>query len=214
MATTLFIQAASISTSLTAAGAIANMSLFDIPMLASQPASRSLPLTRWLFSRGSHIFPTASFISSTGFAYLAYTAVPAATRSLGAFLANTVGGGQTSWYAAAAVLSLSIAPWTGLVMVPAVNFELIRKNEDKGGKRSEGAPEGATGRSAEKSVDGEGDGSQWTDLSGPQEHTKEDSTEEEDREVRQLLERFGKLNGVRAVLIGLGGVIGLVGALG
>lgn len=54
------IQITSITTSLLAAGGIAALSLFDIPLLASQPADRALPLVRWLFSRGSHIFPQAA----------------------------------------------------------------------------------------------------------------------------------------------------------
>ena len=63
-----------ISTSLIAAGGIAALSLFDIPELRAQPASRSLPSTRWLFSRGSHIFPTAAYICTGSFGYLAYIA--------------------------------------------------------------------------------------------------------------------------------------------
>ncbi|OAF99211.1 uncharacterized protein CC84DRAFT_388391 [Paraphaeosphaeria sporulosa] len=189
------------------------MSVFDVPMLASQPASRSLPLIRWLFSRGSHIFPTAAFISSSGFAYLSYAALPPFTRRMCTLLSSLTAGGQPTWYAAAAVLAISIAPWTALVMVPEVNFELIRQNEEKGGKRSKDTPDEATGRSAEESVNSEGDRSQWTDLSGPQERTREDSTAEEDAEVKGLLEGFGRLNGVRVGLIGVGGVMGLVGAL-
>lgn len=212
MSTTLFIQTASISTALAAAGAIANISLFDIPLLVSQPASRSLPLIRWLFSRGSHIFPTAAFLSTTGFAYLSYTATPS-PRSLGAFLSSLTGGAQPTWYAAAAILTLGIAPWTTLVMLPSVNSALIEKNEGMGGKRSAGALDGATRRSLEGSLGGVGDRSQWRDTSGPQERTEEHSTQEEDEEVRGLLERFGRLNKVRAGLIGVGGVFGLVGAL-
>lgn len=97
-------------------------------------------------------------------------------------------------------------------MIPT-NFALIEKNEAKGGKISEAAPDEATGRSAEGSVNNEGGLSQWTDLSGPQERTKEGTSREEDREVKELLEKFGRLNSVRAVLIGMGGIVGLVGSL-
>ena len=214
MSTTQIVQVVSTSTALAAAGGIATMSLFDIPMLVSQPASRSLPLIRWLFSRGSHIFPSAAFVSSSGFAYLAYNALPPATRTFNTLLRSATQGGPVSWYVAAAALSISIAPWTALVMVPAVNFKLIEKNEQKGGKRSAATPDSATKRSAEGSVNSEGDASQWTDLSGPQERTKEESTKEEDMEVQQLLEKFGMLNSARALLIGLGGIVGLIGALG
>ena len=117
-----------------------------------------------------------------------------------------------SYYVAAAALSIAIAPWTQFVMIPT-NFELIERNEAKGGKISSGAPEGATGRSAEGSVNNEGGANQFTDLSGPQGRTKEGTSKEEDEEVRELLVRFGRLNGVRAVLIGLGGVVGLIGSL-
>lgn len=212
MSATQIIQVTSISTALAAAGGIATLSLFDVPLLLSQPASRSLPLTRWLFSRGSHIFPSAAILSSGGFAWLAYNALPPATRTLSTLLRSATRGGPVSYYIAAAVLSFSIAPWTSLVMIPT-NFALIEKNEQKGGKRSAATSDEATKRSAEGSVNSEGDASQWTDLSGPQERTKEKSTREEDREVRELLEKFGQLNSVRAVLIGLGGIAGLIGSL-
>ena len=58
--TTHAIQTLSVSVSLLAAGGIAGLSLFDVPELQSQPADRALPQIRWLFSRGSHIFPQAS----------------------------------------------------------------------------------------------------------------------------------------------------------
>ena len=54
------VQALSISIALAGAGGIAALSLFDIPEIRSQPADRALPMIRWLFSRGSHIFPQAS----------------------------------------------------------------------------------------------------------------------------------------------------------
>lgn len=213
------LQILSITTSLVASGAIATLSLFDIPELASQPASRSLPLTRWLFSRGSHIFPPAALTSAVGFAVLAYDA--AGRSLLPAKLLQS--GGAARWYVAAALLSYGIAPFTQFVMLPT-NFALIQKNEDLGGARSAksaaaadkkkgGSGAGSTGRSAEESVDSKGDVSQWTDLSGPMERTARESTKEEDAEVRALLEKFGKLNMGRAALIGAGGVCGLIAAL-
>src|ERR1700761_2933225 len=69
------IQTASISISLLAAGGIAALSLFDIALAQAQPTSRSSPSTR-LFSRGCHIFPMASILSTVGFAYLAINAMP------------------------------------------------------------------------------------------------------------------------------------------
>jgi hypothetical protein len=55
--------------------------------------------------------------------------------------------------------------------------------------------------------------SQFSDLSGPQEKTQKESSKQEDAEVKQLLEKFGKLNALRGLLIGLGGIVGLAVAL-
>ena len=102
-------------------------------------------------------------------------------------------------------------------MIPT-NFTLIKKNEDLGGSHSAASAAyrenvGAKPRTADESVDGKQDVSQWTDLSDPQSHTQRESTAQEDEEVRGLLSKFEKLNYVRAGLMGLGGVVGLVGAL-
>jgi hypothetical protein len=211
--TTEAVQLFSVSTALVAAGGIATLSLFDVPMLQSQPASRSLPMTRWLFSRGSHIFPEAAALSSAGFAYLAYETLPSSERALSAILRHTGSGSKAGLYIAAAVLTISIAPFTQL-MIPT-NFSLIQKNEDKGGARSQESakiPKPA-GRTAEDSVAGKNASNELRDLSNPQEKTREDSTATEDEEVRELLGKFGKLNAVRAVLVGVGGVVGLAAAL-
>jgi hypothetical protein len=50
-------------------------------------------------------------------------------------------------------------------------------------------------------------------LSGPLTQTPEETNEADDKKVRQLLSKFGKLNMLRAVMIGLGGVVGLFTAL-
>ncbi|CAO2654609.1 Nn.00g113420.m01.CDS01 [Neocucurbitaria sp. VM-36] len=205
----------SISTALLASGAIATLTLFDVPLLKSQPASRSLPMTRWLFSRGSHIFPTAAFLSSSGFAYLAYSALPSGMRTISTVFQHATKG-QPGLYLAAAALTISIAPFTAL-MIPT-NFSLIKINEEKGGSRSAASAEyreskGLKTRSAEESTDSKDDISQWKDLSVPQEKTTKESTSSEDEEVKRLLEKFGQLNGGRAILMGLGGVVGLMGAL-
>ena len=101
-------------------------------------------------------------------------------------------------------------------MIPT-NFELIRMNEEKGGARSERSAkeegEAIGGRKAEDSVAGKGQPSQWTDLSGPQGKTEHSATKEEDEKVWDLLQKFGQLNTVRAVLLGAGGVVGLATAL-
>jgi len=118
-------------------------------------------------------------------------------------------------YLAAAVLTISIGPFTGL-MIPT-NFELIRSNEQLGGSRSEESAKQSTSqpgeRSAEDSVYSKGEASEFTDLSGPQTKTKRDSSKEDDEKVKQLLGKFGLMNGVRAVLMGVGGMVGLWAAL-
>lgn len=213
------IQVVSISTALVASGGIATLSLFDIPELRSQPASRALPSTRWLFSRGSHIFPTGSFISSAGFGYLAYQALP--TRST--FTLQLLRHGKVPGYFLAAILTFSIGPFTSIVMVPT-NFKLIKMNEDHGGARSEKSAQLAVSdinqKIAEVSVDVNDEvpkfndkGSQFTDTSGPQQKTPKDTSQAEDEEVRKLLGKFGRLNGVRAILMAIGGVVGLSTAL-
>ena len=205
-------QVVSISTALIASGGIASLSLFDVPELQAQPASRSLPSIRWLFSRGSHIFPQAALLSSAGFAYLTYTALPSFT---GKSILQIIQYGRVPGYLAAAILTISIGPWTSIAMIPT-NFALIQKNEDKGGARSQrGAKEGDTqpGKSAMDSVDGKGQPSQLTDLSIPAEKTTQSTTADEDEEVQQLLEKFGRLNSVRAILMAAGGMAGLYAAL-
>ena len=225
---TLALKVISISTSLIAAGGIATLTLFSIPSLRALPASRSLPQIRWLFSRGSHIFPAASLISSSGFLSLAFLALPVGQRTL-PHLLKTFGSRGGAWngsvagYVASAVLCISIAPWTAQIMVPT-NFELIRIGHEKGGKRSErsakeeankdsGGTEAGGSDPALDSVDGQGQASQFTDLSDPQGKIEASTTEEEDRKVQQLLTKFGQLNMGRAVLMGAGGILGLVTSL-
>ena len=157
-------------------------------------------------------------MSSLSFLYLAYDSLPANVRSLTQIF-KTTNGFRVNGYILAAILSISIAPWTTVVMVPN-NFALIKKNADKGGARSAKAAEELKRsglkpgeRSALDSVNSIGEGDQWSDLSGPQEKTELDSTKEEDEEVRRMLETFGRQNAVRAVLLGAGGVVGLLAAL-
>lgn len=158
-----------------------------------------------------------------GYLYLAYASLPARGASnVGDVLGKVLrllsvsgNGVKTNGYLAAAVLCFGTAAFTS-VMVPT-NFALIEKNEQQGGARSQAnaqnSSSGGKSRSANESVSGEGQESQFTDLSGPQTKTSRESSEEEDREVQALLERFGKLNLVRAGLLGAGGVVGLWTAL-
>ena len=152
-------------------------------------------------------------LSSSGFAYLSYTSIPSGSN----LFQSAVFRGQPGLYLAAAALVISIAPFTTLVMVPT-NFALIKMNEEKGGSRSTASAKyrqnaGSKQRNADESVASKGDVSQWKDLSGPQEKTLKGSSKEEDEEVRALLDKFGKLNGVRALLMAAGGAVGLMSAL-
>jgi hypothetical protein len=223
MSTSQVLQVLSVSTALLSAGGISTLSLFDIPIIKSQPASRALPLTRWLFSRGSHIFPTTALLSSSSFAYLAWTALPLANRTFSSLLQSATKGGKVGSYVAAAVLTIAIAPWTSIVMIPT-NFELIKMNEQLGGTRSaksaayreekhEKQMAGEWPRNADESVDGKDDVSQWFDFSPPQERTRKESSKKQDEVVRGLLEKFNRMNWVRAGLMGVGGVVGLMGCL-
>ncbi|KAK4543759.1 hypothetical protein LTR36_004792 [Oleoguttula mirabilis] len=216
MAYTSAAQTISIATALIASGGILSLSLFDVPELQSQPADRALPSIRFLFSRGSHTFPQAATLSSAGFTYLAYTSLPAAQQSVTGLLKMAASGGKVSAYLAAAALAFSIAPWTGL-MIPT-NFALIQMNEDLGGAPSQAKADRSDfqtgGRSAKESVNSAGVVDELSDLSGPQQRTEKRSSAEDDRKVRELLTKFGRLNVVRAALIGAGGVVGLVAAVG
>ncbi|CZT23711.1 uncharacterized protein RCC_09425 [Ramularia collo-cygni] len=213
------IQTISISISLSAGGGIAALSIFAIPQLQSQPADRSLPLIRWLFSRGGHIFPQAATIAMAGFTYLAYDTLPEPTTRSISQLLKTTNGFKVNAYLTAAVLAMGIAPFTILLMIPN-NFAIIKKNEMLGGARSVNAAKvlKESGykpgqRSAVDSINSLGEGSELFDLSGPQTKTPISSSEADDREVRRMLGEFGRYNLGRALLVGGAGVVGLVAAL-
>jgi hypothetical protein len=127
-----------------------------------------------------------------------------------------INSSKVNGYLAAAVLNFAIGPFT-MIFMKEPNFRIIELNERKGGTRSEkSAKKGNFNfgeRTAEESVDSKSDVSQWTDLSNPQTKTAKDSTAQEDEEVKNLLGTFGRLNGVRALLTGLGGTVGLIAAL-
>ena len=149
--------------------------------------------------------------------YCAYTSLPSgiSQNAVADILRLVIRNSSVRGYLAAATLAISIGPVTTL-MVPT-NFALIKMNEERGGARSaESARRGGdkpSGRSAEDSVGGQGEAGEFRDLSGPQERTSEKSSKQDDEKVRALLEKFGRLNAVRALLIGVGGVLGLITAL-
>lgn len=216
------IQVTSITTSLLSAGALLAFNFFDIPILKAQPASRSLPAIRWFFSRGSHIFPQAAMLASGGFVYLAYSSLPAQRGSLS--ILQLLQYGRVPGFLAAAVLAFGIAPFTGLAMVPHPNFDIIQLNKDLGGASSQKQKAEQTktgGVSAEKlksapgppDMDGDYKLSEFLDSSLPQPKTDRDSTAEEDKKARELLEDFRQLNMVRAMLMFASGVVGLAVAV-
>lgn len=89
-------------------------------------------------------------------------------------------------------------------------------NEEKGGARSQRSAQQSDKSASNtglEAVERRGQAAEFRDLSGPQEKTERDSTRAEDEEVRELLDKFGKMNAVRAVLMGAGGVVGLATAL-
>jgi len=89
-------------------------------------------------------------------------------------------------------------------------------NEEKEGARSQqSAQQGdkSAGNMGLEAVESRSQAAEFKDLSGPQEKTERDSTRAEDEEVRRLLDEFGKMNAVRAVLMGAGGIVGLATAL-
>ncbi|KAK4505126.1 hypothetical protein PRZ48_003089 [Zasmidium cellare] len=216
--TTKIAQIISISSALMGAGGILALSLYSVPQLKAQPADRSLPAIRWIFSRGSHTFPVAINTSTAGFLYLAYASIPSNLRTINQ-LFKTTNGLKVNGYLAASILSFSIAIYTAWFMIPN-NFDLIKKNEEKGGARSANAAKIVKeqgykpgDRSAEDSVWSKGEGNEFTDFSGPMRKTESASSEAEDREVWEKLDQFGKQNLWRALGLGLGGVVGLVTAL-
>lgn len=159
-------------------------------------------------------------LSTSGFAWLAYSAIPASIRITELLSGSSIARAKFLGFAAASLLSLSIGPVTTSLMIPT-NFRLIELNERLGGAKSSRSAElgDKGGRSAEESVYGKdqkgqfSDWSQFTDVSGPSERTGRESSAQEDAEVRVLLEKFGRLNALRGVLIGLGGILGLATAL-
>lgn len=214
---TTAVQIVSVASALMASGGMVTLSLHDIPQLRPQPASRSLPAVRWLFSRGSHTFPNAAIASGLGFLYGAYAYLPPAAGrglqkviSLSQFGAN---GLKTNGLILAAALAWSIAPWTRLVMLPT-NLELMEMNQSLGGYRSQSAAdEDKSGRiyrrTGKDSIAGKSEGSEFTDRSGPQEVTKRQSSAQEDERAKELMDKFTRLNLVRAALLGAGGIIAL-----
>lgn len=161
---------------------------------------------------------SAQLTSTAGFLYLAYDALPQNLRSLSQ-LFKTTNGMKVNGYFTAAFLSFSIALYTSQFMI-ANNFAIIKKNEEKGGARSQASAKAAREqgykpgeRSAEDSVNSKGEANQWTDTSGPMEKTADSFSEAEEREVWEMLDKFQKHNLVRASGIGLGGIVGLLTAL-
>ncbi|KAF8850193.1 hypothetical protein BDZ45DRAFT_751978 [Acephala macrosclerotiorum] len=180
------------------------------------PTSIPLPPLHPLALQSRLPRPQAAVLSSAGFAFLAFSTL-GPRQSITQLSRVFNNSGNLNGYLAAAALSMNIGPFTRLAMIPT-NFELIEINENKGGKRSkrsagEGVDEKDGKRRVIDSVNGEGEGSEFTDLSGPQEKTEKETTREDEAMVRKLLDRFGALNVLRALLIRAGGMVGLVTAL-
>ncbi|KAJ9630488.1 hypothetical protein H2203_001009 [Taxawa tesnikishii (nom. ined.)] len=130
----LLAQTVGVGTSLLAAGGILSISSIINPLLdttarstsASQPSpSVTLPAIRFVFSRGSHVFPEAATIATAAFAYL-YRYSPNASIHTLRSVANLLGldVSQRTGYLVATLLSASIMPFTSLGMLPAANQRL------------------------------------------------------------------------------------------
>ncbi|MCJ1314249.1 hypothetical protein MMC25_007929 [Agyrium rufum] len=198
------------ATALFASGMILSISYSTSPILraaasSSSPSSTSsgkpskdetpfsLAQLRALFSSGSHIFPPLALTSTTLFAYLAYFTPEVSSAIAGHILRSPIVASQSSTtslglhspsnlYMAAAAGVISIVPFTFLVM-KSTNMRLMEfKEAEVDGVRGK---EGANGEDGE-----DGDGRE---------------------EVTTLMRRFEVLNAVRAALIGVGGLVGLLG---
>lgn len=216
------LQTVGITTSLLSAGALLAYNFFDIPVLKSQPASRSLPSIRWFFSRGSHLFPSAVVVSTSAFTCLAYNAtLPVQGSGLSALQLMTYG--RVPGYIAAALLASGVAIVTMTVMVPHPNFDIIRLNKELGGAASQGlkreqqrqdvSDEKLENSSGPPDVDGDFKASEFRDTTGPMGETDRQSTPEQDEKARELIERFRQLNMVRTLLMLGSGIVGLIVAL-
>lgn len=133
-------------------------------------------------------------------------------------LLKSTPGPKFGGFVLAAVLAFGIAPFTSY-MIPN-NFALIEKNEKLGGSRSAASANAARQqgfqpghRTAEESVNSKNDINELKDLSNPQTKAPRPSTGAEDREVKEMLGKFGRQNLVRALLMGGGGIVGLLTAL-
>ncbi|TKX26423.1 hypothetical protein C1H76_1385 [Elsinoe australis] len=134
------------ASSLVAAGAILSISALINPVLdtsarsvsAEKPSpTTTLPAIRFLFSRGSHIFPQAATVAGACFGYLAYnnSGRSGLVKPLQALVGVSLSKG--AGYTLAAALSTAIMPLT-FVMLPLANNSLREMAELKEkGKASE-----------------------------------------------------------------------------
>lgn len=124
--TILATQIVSISTAFLTSGAIVCLSYSSVPILVAADPKTSIPQTRDLFSSGSHIFPQLASVATSGFAYLAYH--------------SPLGSNTQMQYAAAAIGTIGIAPFTFLLMAPT-NFTIRGIKETDEGIKEAGGPE-------------------------------------------------------------------------
>lgn len=109
-------QTIGIASAFGAAGGMTALSVFDVPIFKALPASHSLPQIRWMFSRGSHVYPTAGFLSALSFAYLAYDFLPGSSDSVADLLRSLTSGGKSTAYLTAALLCIGIGPATQVMV--------------------------------------------------------------------------------------------------
>ena len=114
----------SISTAFVTSGAILSLSYSSAPILAAGSPKFSIPQINALFSSGSHVFPQLATLATAGFAYLAYLAPYSSNTQLR--------------YVAAAVVTIGIAPFTMLVMLPTNMTLRSIEPTDEGVKKAGG----------------------------------------------------------------------------
>ncbi|KAJ5625585.1 hypothetical protein N7510_001894 [Penicillium lagena] len=171
-----------------AAGGISTLSWIGLPTLAlparfpSDPSVPGTPIShlthQWLFlfKRGHDTFPTLATASSLANGYLAWTLRDAGASPIGGY-------SWTTCYVAAIAATMSIVPWT-LILINNTNVKLTAHatRDDKGSAKELGTQE--TARRAK-----------------------------DDAEVPGLLRYWSMLNLVRSVFPLVGAVIGFTAAV-
>jgi len=136
-----YLQTVGITTSLLASGSILSFSAFDVPQLQNpgQATSSTLQNVRFIFSRGSHVFPYAATIAAGAFGLLAYMTPEG--PDFASIASPQEYQNTKSLYWTAAASALSILPYTVFFMLPTANGPLKKmiSKQEKGENVSDSA---------------------------------------------------------------------------